>query len=514
VTATGTGGSSAAANPRRGWVVAALMLTLALAALEGTIVATAVPQLVGDLGGFSLFGWVFSAYLLTQTVTIPVYGKLSDVYGRKPVLLIGIAIFLVGSGLAATAWSMVALIAFRVIQGIGAGAIQATVQTVAGDLYPIEQRGRIQAQLASVWGVSAVLGPLVGGVLVDALSWRWIFLINLPVGLVAAWMLWRHLHEDVVRRPHRIDLPGTVLMLTAGGALVFGLLQGGVAWGWTSPASVAVFAIALAAGIATLLVERRAEDPVMPPWLWSRRSLVGPNLGMAGLGFLVIGPTTFLPLYGQTVLGLGTVASGFLLATMIISWPLAAAFANRLYLRVGFRHSAMAGATIATAATIAFVLLPERPSMAAVLATSLVLGVGCGLLSVPLVVGVQSTVGWEGRGVVTSTAMFMRFLGQSVGAGVFGAIANGTLHAHLNDAPAALQGRLPADIDGISRALEGEGHFDAAATDYLAQAMSAAVSHVYVGLAVVAAITFVLLATVMPRRQPLVAHERPVVSGD
>lgn len=499
---------SAVAPDRRGWVVAALMMTLALAALEATIVATAVPQIVGDLGGFSLFGWVFSAYLLTQTVTIPIYGKLADVHGRKPVLLAGIAIFLVGSALCASAWSMVGLIALRALQGVGAGAINATVQTVAGDLYPLAERGRVQARLASVWGVSAVIGPLVGGLFAGSLSWRWIFLLNLPIGIVAMALLWRHLQERVVRVSRQLDVAGAALLLTASGALVFGLLQGGVSWAWGSPQSIAVFALAAVAAIATVVVERRAPAPVMPPWVWSRDRL-GANLGMGCLGVLVIGPTTFLPLFGQTVMGLGSVAAGFLLAVMIVSWPIAAAYANRAYLRIGFRDSALIGATIATLATLAFVALPERPSTAEVVAVSLVLGVGCGLLSVPLIVGVQSTVGWEGRGVVTSTAMFSRFMGQTIGAGIFGAIANGTLHARLADAPADLRHQLPADIDGISRALEGGGGFTADATAYLGRAMSAAVSHVYVGLAIAAATALVLLWTVMPRRLAVVGRDRP-----
>ncbi|WP_320669579.1 MFS transporter [Patulibacter defluvii] len=490
-------------------------MTLALAALEGTIVATAVPQIVGDLGGFSLFGWVFSAYLLTQTVTIPIYGKLADVHGRKPVLLAGIAVFLVGSALCASAWCMAGLIAFRAIQGVGAGAIHATVQTVAGDLYPLAERGRIQARLASVWGVSAVIGPLVGGLFASGLSWRWIFLLNLPVGAVAAALLWRHLRERVERVRRPLDVAGTVLLLTASGALILGLLQGGVAWAWSSPQSIGVFAVALLAAAATVVVERRAVAPVMPPWVWSRERF-GANLGMACLGLLVIGPTTFLPLFGQTVMGLGSVAAGFLLAVMIVSWPLAASYANRAYLRIGFRDSALCGAAIATLATVSFVLLPERPSAAAVIAVSLVLGVGCGLLSVPLIVGVQSTVGWEGRGVVTSTAMFSRFMGQTIGAGIFGAIANGTLHRRLVDAPPELRGQLPDDLDGISRSLEGGARIVPDAAAYLGRAMSAAVSHVYVGLAVAAATALVLLWTLMPRRLTVVGDRPggPVTTAD
>lgn len=491
-----------ATTTRRGWVVAGLMATLALSALEGTIVATAAPQIVGDLGGFSLFGWVFSAYLLTQTVTIPLFGKLADQYGRKPVLLIGIGVFLAGSALSAVAWGMVALIVFRAIQGAGAGAIQATVQTVAGDLYAVEERGRIQARLSSVWAVSAMAGPLLGGVLADALSWRWIFLLNVPVGIVAAAILWRHLHEDVARRPHRIDALGTALILLAAGSLVFALLRGGVAWDWLSAPSVAILALAAAAAALAVRVERRAAEPVMPPWIWRRRAFAGANLGMGGLGLLIIGPSIVLPLYGQLVLGLSVAVSGLLLGSLLVAWPISSSLSPRLYLRVGFRRSAMLGAALALCACVAFVALPHEPPVAAVLAAGFVLGAGCGLLAVPLVVSVQSEVGWEDRGVATSAAMFCRFIGQSLGAAVFGAIANTTLDHRLQGAPADLRGTLPRDVDEMSRTLTGGQAPDGRAAEFLGLAVSDATEHVFVGLAIVALATLVVLTVVVPRVAP------------
>src|SRR5450759_753084 len=268
----------------RGPVLAALMVTMALSAMDNTVVATAIPQVVRDLGGFSLFSWVFSAYLLTQTVSIPVYGKLADLWGRKPVLLAGTVVFLTGSALSALAWNMVSLIAFRALQGLGAGSIMATVNTLAGDLYDLEERGRVQGWLSSVWGISAVLGPTLGGSLAQYASWRWIFLINLPVGAVAIALIARFLHERVSRSRHRIDVPGALLMLVAAGALVFGLLQGGVAWGWLSGPSLAVFGVAVAATAAAIVVERHAAEPIMPPWFWGRRVLAGSGLGALGLG--------------------------------------------------------------------------------------------------------------------------------------------------------------------------------------------------------------------------------------
>lgn len=212
---------------RRRWVLAALMMTMMLAAMDITIVSTAIPQIVSDLGGFALFSWVFSIYLLAQTVTIPVYGKLADTFGRKPVLVAGTLIFLAGSVASALAWNMVALIVFRGLQGLGAGSVMATVNTLAGDLYSPRERGRVQGWLSSVWGVAAIAGPALGGAFAEYASWRWVFLINLPIGAIALLLIVRFVHETPPRRQHRIDYAGASLLLLAGGALIFALLQGG-----------------------------------------------------------------------------------------------------------------------------------------------------------------------------------------------------------------------------------------------------------------------------------------------
>jgi EmrB/QacA subfamily drug resistance transporter len=491
-----------ASRSRRGPVLLGLVLTMGLAAMDTTIVSTAVPQIVDSIGGFSIFSWLFSIYLLTQTVTIPVYGKLADVHGRKPVLLVGIVVFLVGSALCSMAWSMVALIAFRALQGIGAGSIQATVQTVAGDLYSLRERGRVQGWLSSVWAVSAVAGPTIGGLFADYLSWRWIFLINLPLGAVALVLIVRFLHEQRgPARQHRVDWAGSALTLATCSGLVFALLQGGVAWPWLSAPSLACFAAVGVLVVATVLVERRAAEPVVPGWVWRRRVLAGSNLGYVCLGLLVIGPSTFLPTYAQTVLGYGAVTAGFVLATMSISWPLAAATCSRLYLRIGFRDTALIGAVVSFLGVGAFVVAPgEAPGWLVVVST-LVLGAGLGLISTPLVVGVQSTVDTGRRGVATGSLMFCRFLGQSLGAAVFGAIVNATVQHRLAAAPAGLAGALPAAVDGVEPAILA-GRLPGGGLDYLRSAMAAATEHLYLGLAAVAVAAFGVLL-IAPRRFPV-----------
>ena len=344
-------------------VLIALMTAMALAAMDTTIVSTAIPQVVRDLGGFSLFSWVFSSYLLTQTVSIPVQGRLADQWGRKPVLIVGTIVFLAGSALCASSTTMVSLILFRGLQGIGAGGVQATVNTLAGDLYDLSERGRVQGWLSSVWGISAVIGPALGGSLAQYASWRWIFLINLPVGAVTIGLLLRYLHENVHRARHRIDMAGGAAIFVAAGALIFGLLQGGVAWAWWSVPSGLVFAVALAAAVLAAAAERRAAEPILPPWFWRSRVLAGSAAAGFGLGLLVIGPTTFLPTYGQSVLGLGAVAAGGVLAAMSIGWPLATSQSARLFLRAGFRDTQLTGAVICLAAVGSFLLgPPARPS--------------------------------------------------------------------------------------------------------------------------------------------------------
>jgi Na+/melibiose symporter-like transporter len=345
-----------------------------------------------------------------------------------------------------------------------------------------------------------VLGPTLGGSLAQYASWRWIFLINLPVGAVAIALIARFLHERVSRSRHRIDVPGALLMLVAAGALVFGLLQGGVAWGWLSGPSLAVFGVAVAATAAAIVVERHAAEPIMPPWFWGRRVLAGSGLGALGLGLLVIGPSTFLPTYGQEVLGLGAVAAGAVLASMSLGWPLASSQSARFFLRIGFRDTAVIGSGVCLVGVAAFLLAPEPAPVWIPVTSTFVLGFGLGLLSVCTVVGPQSTVAWDQRGVVTGAIMFCRYLGQSLGAAIFGATFNAVLLERLRSAPPALRGRLPHQVNGISGALTRSGQIGQAASGYLRDAISAGTRDVYLGLAGVAVVTAVTVLVIIPRR--------------
>ena len=409
-------------------VVAALMLAVGLAAVDATIVATAIPQIVADLGRFSLFPWIFSIYLLTNAVTVPIYGRLSDVFGRKPILLVGIAGFLVGSVLCALSWSMVALIAFRGVQGLAAGAILPTTTTIVGDLYEPAERGKIQGYISSVWGVTAIAGPAIGGLFAQYWTWRGIFWLNLPLGLGAAWLIHNHLHEHVHRRSHRIDYAGAVSLTVACTLLILALLEGGVSWSWTSPASIGLFVASAALFVAFVRIERTVAEPILPLWIFGRRTLVAGNLAGLAIGAILIGQSSYVPTYAQKVVGVGAVLAGFAMASMTIGWPIAATLAPRVYMRIDFRRTAILGGVITIVGCLLLAtFVGEHSPLWHVAFASFVLGVGMGFASVSTVVAVQSVVGWNRRGVVTGSNMFIRTLGSAVGIAVFGSIVNARL---------------------------------------------------------------------------------------
>ncbi|MEW9527505.1 MDR family MFS transporter [Microbispora sp. NPDC049125] len=495
-TAAGTG---VGLRSERGPVLAAIMLCTGLVALDSTIIATAVPSVVGDLGGFSQFPWLFSIYLLTQAVAVPIYGKLADVFGRKPVMFFGIAVFLIGSVLCGAAWSMGSLIAFRALQGIGAGAVQPMSMTMVGDLYSVEERARVQGYIASVWGVASVIGPTLGGVFSEYASWRWIFFVNLPLGGVAAWMLARRFKERVERGTHTIDYLGAGL-LTAGSSLVIlGLLEGGVAWGWTSAPSLLIFAAGAVLVAAFVLVERRAAEPILPLWIFSRRTLIGGNLTGLGIGALLIGLTSYVPTYAEGVLGTGALVAGFVLAAMTVGWPISATLSGRVYMRLGFRDTAVIGSVVVVVGTVLCALLGRGAALWQVAGACFVVGAGLGLTASPTTVAVQSVVGWERRGVVTGTNMFCRSIGSAVGAAVLGAVANATLSDRFARPPASVAGRLPASVDATDTVLDAHAPVQPAVAAFVRTALYDAVHNVFLVLVVVAVLSVGTLL-LMPRR--------------
>ena len=300
------------------------MVTTGLTAIDATILATAVPTLVAELGGFEQFPYLFSVYLLAQAVSVPIYAKLSDVVGRKPIILVGIGLFLLGSILCAFAWSMPALIAFRAIQGLGAGAIGPMAMTIAGDIYSVAERARVQGYIASVWAASAVIGPTLGGLFAELDAWRWIFLINIPLCLLAAGMLLRSFHESVERRPHRVDYLGGALLTASLVLLLLGVLEGGQAWPWASWQSVVAFGGGAALLALFALAERRAAEPILPTWVFSRHLLLSTTLVSAGVGAVLFGLTSYVPTFLEGSIGTSPLVAGLALAALTIGWPISA----------------------------------------------------------------------------------------------------------------------------------------------------------------------------------------------
>jgi len=417
----------------RGPILLAVMVATGVVAIDATIISTAVPSIVGDIGGFTQFPWLFSVYLLTQSVTVPVYSKLADTIGRKRVILFGIAVFLLGSILCAIAWDMPSLIVFRALQGIGAGAILPITITIVGDIYTLEERARTQGYIASVWAVAAVAGPALGGVFAMWDFWRGIFLINIPLCALAFWLLARDYRESLTRTRHRIDYAGAALLTASLTLLLLGVLEGGNAWEWVSPVSFAIFGAGLVLLIAFALVERRAAEPVLPLWVLGRPLLRATNVVGLGVGAALIGLTAFVPTYLVVGTHASPLVAGLALATLTIGWPVAASLSGRLYLRIGFRATSIIGSVLVVLGTAALAVLGPFPSIWTVGAVSFVIGLGFGFAAVPTLVAAQSSVGWQERGVVTGANMFARSIGQAVGAAVLGAIANGVIASRGGD---------------------------------------------------------------------------------
>jgi EmrB/QacA subfamily drug resistance transporter len=483
------------------------MLTLALAAMDATIVATAVPSIVEDLGGFSLFPWMFSIYLLLQAVSTPIYGKLSDQYGRKPLIMGGAVIFLTGSVLCGLAWSMVALIAFRGIQGLGAGAIQPLTQTIVGDLYSVRERASIQGYIASVWGVSAIIGPAIGGLLSQYASWHWLFFVNIPVGLVGLFMLAKNFNESVHRIERRIDYAGATLLVSGLSLVILVLLQA-TTWGWTSAPVILLATTGALLLAAFVVVEARADEPILPFWVFRARPLLAANLGTLGLGMIMMALTTYLPVFAQEVMLQPPVIAGFTLASMSIGWPLASSLSGRLYLRIGFRNTAILGLSIAGLSGILFLQLTASSSPLQAAASSFVTGCGMGLSTTSFIVGIQSFVGWQRRGTATGSNMFSRLIGGALGVAIYGSIVNSTLATRLAGARDGIAARFDSS-SSITSALRDGAQLPAGAGELIRGSLFVGIHRVFIGIVVAALLALAVQLTVVKAR-----HYRRAAEAD
>jgi EmrB/QacA subfamily drug resistance transporter len=420
------------------------MLVLLLAALDSTIVATALPTIVGDLGGLERLSWVTSAYLLAQTAVTPLYGKLGDQLGRKRVLQSAIVLFLVGSGLCGLAGSMTELIAFRAVQGLGAGGLIVLVQSTVGDIVSPRERGRYQGLFGAVFGLASVAGPLLGGLIVEHLSWRWIFYVNLPIGLVALTVITLTLPAVSVRTRPAIDYLGAGLLASSLSAIVLVASLGGTTWPWGSGRSVIVGALGVALFGVFLLVERRAREPVLP--IAVLRDEVFRIAGLLSLivGFALFGSVTFLPLFFQTVFAASPTGAGLRLIPLLGGLVITSIASGRLISRTGhYKLFPIAGTATMTVGMLLLSRLGLHTSPAAADVYLLVLGLGLGMVMQVLVLAVQNAVDYAVLGAATSGVTLARGIGGSLGAAVFGTIFTTRLRAELQN---AISGPLGAQV--------------------------------------------------------------------
>ncbi len=415
-------------------VMAGLMLSLFVAAMDSTVVGTALPTIARELGSFELYPWIVAGYLITATTTVPIWGRLADVGGRKPVLLAGIGIFIVASALCAASPGMSWLIAFRTLQGIGAGCIQPVVFTIVGDIFPLQQRARLQGFFSSMWAVAAIIGPALGALFVSTIGWRWIFTINVPIGVIAGVALWGYAeHRPGGRAGRSIDVRGAVLLTAGVTLLLVGLGTGSQS---ATPIWPAVAAAVLLLAVF-VFVEWRSRNPTLPFRLLKHR-VIGPAIVIASVaGTLMFGVTTYVPLWVQSIQRGTAYDAGAAVGAMSVGWPIASAIAGFIMVRVGYQRLVVAGALALLAGTAMLAFGPASYGPLWTGAASLVIGLGMGAFTAPLLIVIQSNVDWAQRGAATALNQFSRTIGGAVGVALMGVL----LQRYVGAARAPIQAR-------------------------------------------------------------------------
>jgi drug resistance transporter, EmrB/QacA subfamily len=470
-------------------ITAGLMLSLFLASMESTVVSTGMPTIVSQLGGLESYSWVFTAFMLASTTTVPLYGKLSDLFGRRPVFVAAMAIFLIGSALCGLATTMPQLIAFRTVQGIGAGGLLPLVFIIIGDLFSLEQRARLQGLFSGVWGISSIAGPLLGGFIVDQASWQWIFWINIFPGLAATaivWFAWidRARAHDAPKRS--IDYAGALLLTAGAVALLMSLTDLGASW------ALPTLAGALALFGALVWVEHRASDPVLPIGLFrDRMFLVACGHGILA-GCAVFGGATFVPLYVQGVLGTSATEAGAALMPMLLAWVFSSILGTRLLLRLGYHTIALAGMVALVIGAFPLMFLDTQTNRLLLMTSLGLMGFGMGFSIPAFLIAVQSTVERSKLGTATSTLQFSRSIGGAFGIGVMGAILSAIVVAHLVAAGLDASTSLNSLIDSPGS--------DSAVQATLRNALSAGIRGVFI-VGFIASVLGLLVTLLAPRGQ-------------
>ena len=477
-------------NPgrERRLVTAALMLGMFLAALEATAVGTAMPTAVSELGGVARYSWVFSAYLLTSTTVVPMFSKLADLYGRRLLYIVSAVVFMGGSALCGVAATFPQLILFRAIQGVGAGGLMPVAITLIGDIYPLEERGKVQGLFSGVWGVSSLAGPAAGGLVTDLLSWRWVFFLNIPFGIVSLVMLHLYLKERQPRREHRLDVPGTVSLTAAVALLLLTLLEGSEMFGWTDPRTLALLALAGLGFLLFLWQERRAAEPMLPLDLFTNRVIAVSCVGSVIIGTVLFCATAFVPMFTQGVLGGSALDAGLTLAPMTIGWPVSSALAGWLLLRAGYRPLTLVGGVLGFGGVALLATADAGSGRSLLMIAMFITGLGLGFLSTPYLVAVQNAVPWERRGVATGLVQFSRTIGGAIAVAALGALLNTRIAARLGP-DADLNATLSP---GVDRGVTPE------ALAALREGLGEGLHGVYVAMAAVSAIGL-LAALAFPR---------------
>ncbi|WP_059169974.1 MDR family MFS transporter [Bacillus sp. FJAT-27445] len=486
---------------RRPFVLASVMLAMFMGAIEATIVSTAMPAIVGELGGFSLYSWVFSAYLLMNAVTVLIYGKLADLFGRKPVLLFGLSIFMIGSILCGFSENMEMLILFRLIQGFGAGAVMPIATTIVGDIYNTEERAKIQGYLSSVWGISAIMGPAIGGLLVEFVSWHYVFWVNIPLGILSMLGLWMFLHEKVEKKNHDIDYIGAILITIGISTLMFILVEGGHRWSWVSYQSALFFIVSFASLALFVLQERRAAEPMMPFSIWKEKSIFIANIVSLTTGVMLIGISSFLPAFVQGVMEQSPIVAGFALTAMSIGWPIASTFAGRIALAKGYRFTCLIGGSMLIVGGTFFATMSPGagPIWAAV--GSFFTGIGMGLTSTAFILLIQGTVGWQQRGIATASNMFMRNLGNTIGAALLGGILNSRFMAYLEKNGTGSEGKPTLETANVLLDAKERAALPEEIRSLLQEGLTVSLHTVYIGVLVFAIVSMVLIFF-LPKKKP------------